>query len=52
MYNIEFEYYNVECGRYELDDFDVFSDYKDFLVWLDDHDIIDYKITNIEVYED
>lgn len=51
MFAIDFEYYNVENGGiWEADTFECNKSFKEFELWLNDNDILNYRIIEIRPY--
>ena len=50
MFTIDFEYFSVEFKMYWNDTFECEESFKEFLNWIEDRGILNYKILDIQTY--
>ena len=50
MFAIDFEYFSIELKMHCTDTFECEKSFKEFLNWIEDHEILNYKILDIQTY--
>jgi hypothetical protein len=50
MFTIDFEFYNTELGMWCTDAFECEKSFREFTAWLQERDILNYRIIEIVPY--